>query len=250
MGNKELNIGDVVYFIETRGYDCDIKYGIISDIGAHKVWIDFLVRADKYGIYTDKFYPIEFDKWYNPDHFTTYLSEIRVVRSVSTKDAERLQSVTIDDPKGIKRLYEDGILTTRDKVPQYDIEVVWSDKYHTQVMFKANPLAWTLIYNQDQRISTCIPKSEVLTTYEEALENKQFVQSLHIEGITLSDYDWSVREIEKILRRFAKEKAEQYRKILLAMPDVEDLEVRKFDDKLQYRYFSKKTKWQDLEIPF
>lgn len=178
------------------------------------------------------------------------MSEIRVVRSVSTKDAERLQSVTIDDPKDIKKLYEDGILTTRDKVPQYDIEVVWGDKHHTRVMFKASPLAWTLIYGQDQRISTCIPKSEVLTTYEEALANKQFVQSLYIEEITMSDYDWSVREIEKVLRRFAEERAEQYRKILLSMPDVEDLEVRKFDDRLQYRYFSKKTIWQDLEIHF
>ena len=174
------------------------------------------------------------NKWYNPDHFTTYLSEIRVVRSLSTKDAEMLQSVTIDDPEGIKRLYEDGILTTRDKIPQYEVEVVWGDKHHTQVMFTANPLAWTLTYNQDQRISTCIPKSEVLTTYEEALANKQFVQSLYIDEITMSDYDGSVREIEKVLRRFAKEKAEHYRKILLSMTDVEDLEVRKFDDIIKF----------------
>jgi hypothetical protein len=69
----------------------------------------------------------------------------------------------------------------------------------------------------------------------------------------LSDYDWSVEQIDKTLNHWQKfhdesnEKRLEYRNWLLGMKNVEDIETRFFNGEIQWKYWKNK-KWNYIEL--
>ena len=69
----------------------------------------------------------------------------------------------------------------------------------------------------------------------------------------LSDYDWSVEQIDKTLNRWKKfvdasdKEVEQYRDWLLSMDNVEDIETRISNGNIQWKYWKNK-KWNYIEL--
>ena len=66
----------------------------------------------------------------------------------------------------------------------------------------------------------------------------------------LTDEEWSIKEIDKVLRLFTdKERVKRWRAKLLSMDNIEELEIKKVDDNtVKWRYFSPRTEWKELVV--
>ena len=90
-------------------------------------------------------------------------------------------------------------------------------------------------------------------TYEEA---KKEVEDNIVEfnrQANLSDYDWSVEQIDKTLGFWkhlsgsTDNEVKHYRDWLLGMSNVEDIEVRLFGGNIQWKYWKNK-RWMNIEL--
>ena len=90
-------------------------------------------------------------------------------------------------------------------------------------------------------------------TYEEAKkEVEDNIAEFHRQA-NLSDYDWSVEQIDKTLNLWkrlsdsSENEVKQYRDWLLGMSNVEDIEVRLFGGNIQWKYWKNK-RWMNIEL--
>jgi hypothetical protein len=59
----------------------------------------------------------------------------------------------------------------------------------------------------------------------------------------------SGREIDKVLRLLHDDTlAKEYRRILLSMANVDDIEIKKIGNIIYYRYFSKKEPYKMVQL--
>ena len=69
----------------------------------------------------------------------------------------------------------------------------------------------------------------------------------------LSDYDWSVEQIDKTLDMWkafndaSDKEVKAYRNWLLGMKDVENIETRLWGNEIQWKYW-KNTRWNYIEL--
>ena len=91
------------------------------------------------------------------------------------------------------------------------------------------------------------------TNYKEAKkEVDENIAEFHRQA-ALSEYDWSVEQIDKTLKRYqiindvTYEEVKQYRDWLLAMSNVEDIETRIFGGNIQWKYWKNK-RWMNIEL--
>ena len=123
-------------------------------------------------------------------------------------------------------------------------EVVFN-KY-LEFHYKTDELEYSVAHNQ-------LMKNVLLfDTYNEAEKAKQeWETGLEIER-NLSDYDLSIKEMDKVLKMFHDDNfAEKCMNKLLSMDRVEDIEIKKSDNKVLWRYFMtplddgyKENKWK------
>ena len=99
--------------------------------------------------------------------------------------------------------------------------------------------------NENQGIS----KVYILDDLKEVDEN---INEFHRQA-ALSDYDWSVEQIDKTLDMWkafndASDKdVKAYRDWLLGMKDVENIETRLWGKQIQWKYW-KNTRWNCIEL--
>ena len=85
--------------------------------------------------------------------------------------------------------------------------------------------------------------------YSKAKEEKERIEAKYKAERALSDYEWSVREIDKVLRLLHDDTlAKEYRRILLSMANVDDIEIKKIGNISYYRYFSKKEPYKMVQL--
>ena len=100
---------------------------------------------------------------------------------------------------------------------------------------------------------TSVRPDKVYFTYEEAKKEVDENIAEFNRQASLSDYDWSVEQIDKTLKRYqiindaTDEEVKQYRDWLLAMSNVEDVETRIFGGDIQWKYWKNK-KWNNIEL--
>jgi len=123
----------------------------------------------------------------------------------------------------------------------------------------------TDITKEGYRIKKCYPQyiyniihmsvasNKVYFTYEEAKkEVEDYLAELKRQS-ELSDYDWSVEEINKQLERWScifsipEDVKNNYREWLLKLDNVEDLVIRIHNGEIQWKY-DKNKKWRNIEI--
>ena len=69
----------------------------------------------------------------------------------------------------------------------------------------------------------------------------------------LSDYDWSVEQIDKELSRWAYmysisvEEKQRYRDWILSLDKIEDVEIRIFQGNIQWKYW-RNQRWMNIEV--
>ena len=104
--------------------------------------------------------------------------------------------------------------------------------------------------NHASRIS--VRPDRLYFTYDEAKEEVDKNIAEFTRQANLSEYDWSVEQIDKSLNLWAalhgiNDKVKKaHRDWLLAMKDVENIETRVFGD-IQWKYWKNK-KWNNIEM--
>ena len=91
---------------------------------------------------------------------------------------------------------------------------------------------------------------EVFTDYNEAKKCiDEHMSEMQFEA-NMSDLEWSVYQIDRVLDRasmYIKEtQRNEIRNHLLSMEDVENIEVRLFDYNIQWKY-DKSKRWNDID---
>lgn len=89
---------------------------------------------------------------------------------------------------------------------------------------------------KEYKIVFRIKPKDIFMTYEETQEelNKRKAEIERINN--LSDYEYSVEEINKTLDKFCSKRRKVYSNIIFKMNNLENIETRVFCNRLQYRY--------------
>lgn len=244
---KEFNKGDIVYWCNRTGYKFSVHWGRVSNACNHCngsiVYVDYLSPKETRlvdGIPIDEFKSEDrFKKLPKGWSYNTRLYELTCT--------DELKGITFDvrDPDRIKELYEEGLFVKKSKIFDGEIDAEITNQGYRIV--KRHPIKLTNI------TSTSIRRDKLYHTYEEAeVEVNANIAELKRQS-ELSDYDWSVEEIDKILNRWQFNygktdiEKEQYREWLLALDKVEDVEVRLWDSGVQWKYWKNK-RWSNIEL--
>ena len=98
-----------------------------------------------------------------------------------------------------------------------------------------------------------IRPDKVYFTYETAFEEADKLNKEIKRQASLTDYEWSVEQIEKTLWRWktlsglSEEEMNMYKEWLLHMENVEDIETRIYGGQIQWKYADKK-RWNYIEL--
>lgn len=158
------------------------------------------------------------------------------------KAREARSNVKISDKEGIKELIKNGHL------------VPFEENDHCFFETQIGKEGWRIIRRYDDKVnlSGVFTKQpyEIYSTYEEANAEAKAYRAELLRISNLSDYDWSVEQIDKDIARIVNatpEEWEGYRKFLLSQDNVEDIETRIFGGKLQWKY-CKNKRWMGIEL--
>ena len=98
-----------------------------------------------------------------------------------------------------------------------------------------------------------VPESNIYSTWQEAQKIVDDYEKELKRQAELSDYNWSVEQIDKTLDRWhnrnghSKEECEAIRDFLLKQDNVEDIDVRIISEGFQWKY-ERNKKWMTIEI--
>lgn len=243
---KRFKNGDVVYWHRQKGNRHFVEYGIVDEQFSDAVCVDLLEFKERRlvnGIPINDFPNYtEFKKLPKDWSYKTKLYEMTYI-PWRKEDLEILKNKKISNPKDVKELYELGYLVKSDKIFDGRID--------------------TDITKEGYRIKKCytpynithmsITSDKVYFTYEEAKKKvEDYLAELKRQS-ELSDYDWSVEEIDKVLNRWSctfnihEDIKNNYREWLLKLDNVEDLVIRIDNEEIQWKY-DRNKKWRNIEI--
>lgn len=159
--------------------------------------------------------------------------------------SEEAKNLDIRNPDDVKEAYEKGLFVKSSTIFHGTIEAEITKNGFRVI--KKYPL-WTHPIND-----VSIIPSKLYFTYEEAKkEVDENISEFHRQA-ALSDYDWSVEQIDKTLERWqyyngaTDTEKEKYRGWILARKDVEDIETRMYGREIQWKYWKNK-KWNYIEL--
>ena len=115
---------------------------------------------------------------------------------------------------------------------------------------KGYPQDWGINRTPNHTTVTC---SKVYRTYDEAQKEVDEHIAEYKRQAALSDYDWSVEQIDKVLGYYkniydlTNSEVKQYRDWILAQDDIENIEVRIHFGNLEWRNWMKHKRWHGIE---
>lgn len=251
ISQKRYNEGDIIYFPElTSKGKYEVKWGMVDEQFHDAICIDFL--EPKECRYVDGVPIDEFIKDCNqkkrkklPKGWTWNTELFKLEWKRDPKDEELMKGFSIDKPEDIKKAYDLGLLVKSDTIFHGNIDTdITKEGYRVIVKY---PM-W-----QHVRTHTSVYPFNAYSTYDEA---KEVVDKNNAEierQASLSDYDWSVEQIDKTLSRYQKltdepdHIIEKYRKFILNLSCVEDVETRISDGNIQWKYWKHK-KWNNISL--
>ena len=241
-----FNKGDIVYWCRHQGNaNYSVAYGMVDEQFSDAVCIDYLELKERRLVDG-----VPLEDFESGDHFrklpkgwscNTRLFEI-TYREEPNFNGEYID---ITNPDCIKHAYDIGMLVKSDTIFHGNIEAeITKDGFRIRKTYPQ----W-----RHHITHTSVVPYKVYSTYDEAKkEVDENIAEFHRQA-ALSDYDWSVEQIDKTLNRWQKitdvsdiEK-NKYRECLLAMKTVEDIETRIFDYHIQWKYWKNK-RWNNIEL--
>lgn len=244
---KRFNQGDIVYWCHHGGNaDYSVKYGMVDEQFSDAVVIDYLVPRDRRrvnGVSIDEFQSEQRYRklpkgWtYNTKLFELTWDDLSYEESIFILDVTKSET--------IKEAYDKGYFVKDSTIFHGIIESeVTKDGFR---IVKKYPM-W-----QHHIDHVSIRPDKIYLTYEEAKkEVDENIAEFHRQA-SLSDYDWSVEQIDKTLERWryitdsSPKAMNGYRDWLLDLKNVEDIETRVFGGNIQWKYWKNK-KWNYIEL--
>lgn len=243
---KRFNQGDIVYWCHnTNGYYV-VKYGMVDEQFSDAVVIDYLVPRERRlvnGIPIDKF---ESETKYKklPKDWT-WSTKLYQMTYSDLSDEEKEFIFDISKSEILKEAYEKGYLVKDSTIFHGIIEDEITNQGYRIV--KKYPM-WK---HHIDHVS--IRPDKVYFTYEVALEEAEKLNKEILRQTRLTDYEWSVEQIEKTLWRWkalsgaSEEEMNIYKQWLLNLDNVDDIETRIFGGQIQWKYADKK-RWNYIEL--
>lgn len=245
INHKEHPIGSVVYFIKQRGYRREVSFGIVEEHYPDVICLQLYELLDTRLIngipIKDFITPTRWSKLPRGWSYDTKLFNITYGEYPCDP-----RNYRFSNPDDILKAVKDGVLV---KVQDNDHSHINSEidskqgwrirrKYPT---YEHYPTYATIKYN------------EVYNSYDDAIKVIEDYKSELKRQSELSEYDWSVEQIDKKLNRWAyicsisEEDKRKYRDWILALDKVEDVEIRIFKNNIQWKYWKNK-KWMNIVL--
>lgn len=251
---KRFKQGDIVYWCHDGGnmpyhkgiLEYSVKYGMVDEQFSDAVVIDYLALRERRrvdGIPINEFQSEQrFRKLPKGWAWNTKLYEI-------TNDPLTQEEIDfpldITNPETIKEAYNKGFL------------VKDSTKFHGKIEEEITKDGFRIVKSypmwEHHITHISIRPDKVYFTYEEAQKEVDDHIAEFQRQINLSDYEWSIEQIDKTLKRYqiisdaTDEEVKQYRDWILDMKNVEDIETRIFGGQIQWRYWKNK-RWNYIEL--
>ena len=240
---KRFNQGDIVYWCHQHGHEYSVHYGMVDEQFSDAVCIDYLALKENRrvnGIPINEFQSEErYKKLPKGWSYDTRLYEITYDK------IEGYSEYRIDNPEDIKQAYEKGLLVKDNTIFHGVIDTDITKEGYKIV--KKYP-QWEHHFSH-----VSVRPDKVYFTYAEAEKEVDENIAEFQRQANLSEYDWSVEDIDKTLDRYINISGktdrvrEQYRSWLLGMKNVEDIETRIFGGEVQWKYWKNK-KWNNIEL--
>lgn len=238
--------GDIVYWCHNDGNGrYTVHYGMVSDQFSDAVIIDYLEPRERRlvnGIPIDEF---EDNKYHKLPKGWTYNTDLYEIEYTELSEEEKSFKWDFKKPEIIKDAYDKGYLVKSETI------------FHGVVEAKITKEGYRVVkkypYWKHHIDYVSIRPDKVYFTYDEANKEVQANINEFKRQAELSDYDWSVEQIDKTLGRWKNLTSasdldiKQIRNFLLGMKNVEDIETRLFGGNIQWKYWKNK-KWLNIEV--
>ena len=243
---KRFNPGDIVYWCHQNGHEYSVHYGMVDEQFSDAVCVDYLVPRERRrvdGVPIDEFQSEQ--RYRKLPKGWSYDTKLFEITYDPLTEEEITFTIDITNPESIKSAYDKGFLVKDSTIYHGNIETdITKDGFR---IIKKYPM-WK--YHIDH---ISVRPDKVYFTYEEAKkEVDDNIVEFHRQA-SLSDYDWSVEQIDKTLNHYkaindaTDEEVKQYKDWLLSMDNIEDIETRMFGCNIQWTYWKNK-KWNYIEL--
>ena len=246
INRKTIPIGEVAYYIKNTDtpYKYTVHWGIVEEHYHYEVVLQLYEPRERRlinGIPYNDFPNVT--EWKKLPKGWTYSTNLY---SFDFEPIETDKHYYLSEPDDLKRAIADGELVKVREKQHTHIDVEIDSKKGYRLVKKSEPYS----YHQDW---VSKPYMEIYATYEEAQTKIHEIEAEFMRQAELSDYDWSVEQIDKTLNLWkglsgsSENEVKQYRDWLLGMSNVEDIEVRLFGGNIQWKYWKNK-RWNYIEL--
>lgn len=245
--DNNIRENNICYIID--GQQKYVKIGVIdfvcrNDItGRYDIWVYYIAPKETRTVTTENVKDVPIDLfeteqvWHKLPKGWTYNTKLY---KVNWNTNDELKNVLVSDRKKIQELYDAGELVKEDSL--YGGEVGVDIDHGKYRVYKRYP-AWTEHYGKKAPYEVC-RKEDIFFKYTDAQNKLNEIKKQIAYEESMTDTEWSIREIERTLKLFNKKDADHYRKIVMQMPDLDELEVRKRYGQLEYKYFRQGKEWK------
>ena len=244
---KRFNNGDIVYWCHSEGNGkYSVYYGMVDEQFSDAVIIDYLATRERRRVNG-----IPLNKFENETHYKklpkgwSYDTKLYELAYDDLVGEEKEFILDVRNPVCIKEAYKKGYL------------IKDSTKFHGNIEAEITKDGYRIVKKypmyQHHIDYTSVRPDKVYFSYEEAEKEVNENVSEFTRQASLSDYDWSVEQIDKTLDRWKKfvdasdKEVEQYRDWLLSMDNVKNIETRISNGNIQWKYWKNK-KWNYIEL--
>lgn len=247
INRKTIPKGEVAYFLENT-YQIGrkkISYGIVEEHYHSEIVLQLYEPFDRRTI---NGVPIkEFEtptKWMKLPKGWTYSTQLFELGTNDWKIDKAKKPFDFKNPANIKEAITEGLLVKVQDNDHCSIETEIDKKEGFRIirrypMFDYHPTYVSKLYN------------EVYVTYDEAKAEMDAIEAEYMRISNLSDLEWSWEQIEKSLSKaiffgyITEEQAEDIRKRINDLGNVEDLNTRVSKNTVQWRY-EKEKRWKSF----
>lgn len=244
---KRFSQGDIIYWCHQCGHEYSVHYGMVDEQFSDAVCIDYIVPRERRLVDGVPINEFESEQRYRklPKGWSYDTKLFEITYEPLTAD-EIAFKIDITNPETLKSAYEKGYLVKDNSIFHGVIEdEITKDGFRIVKKYPRET------FHHIDHVS--IRPDKVYFTYEEAKkEVDENIAEFHRQA-SLSDYDWSVEQIDKTIERWryvtdsSPKAMKAYRDWLLNLENIEDIETRIFGGNIQWKYWNKK-KWNYIEL--
>lgn len=237
--------GDIVYWCHQVGHHYSVHFGIVEEqFNRHLLYIDYLEPRETRLVNRTPIDEFENETRYKklPKSWSYDTELFEITNEICSVEEKAIMQMSLKNPNNIKKAYEKGYLVERSKIFQGTVGAEINKNGYRLKRELYSP------YKNPNSISK--RPDEVYLDYDSAKKEVDAnIYELERQS-NLTDLEWSIEQIDKTLKRLTgknKTKAADYRKWLLELDDVEDIETRFYKEDLQWKYWKNK-KWRNIEL--